>query len=414
MNLPTVQEPPATGAAPSADGLRRPSRPRRRLPRRAAASSVPSAVAAVEATPRSRAARRPPGVEAGDGTAAPGRASARRAAGPSRRSHPSAPVRGRPARTPGRRRVARGAPCRAAPMPRRGRSHRARLRARRPVQAAGGALRSRIAGRAAHALPSDDRADGPRARRRRAARRSAASPRVAWPPLVSSVARLRPPRELVLSQSPQKILVAPAWPYASGPRHIGHVAGFAVPADVFARYHRLKGNDVLMVSGTDEHGTPVMVSADRSGVSPRELADRNNALIREDLRDLGISYDNFTRTTTRNHHRGHAGHLPDALRQGLPRRADDARRVLPLDGPHPARPLHRGDVPDLRLSRGARRPVRQLRQPARPRRPDRPALDHRRLDAGVPRDEAPLPRPAGVRGAARANGSRRRTTGGRT
>jgi methionyl-tRNA synthetase len=80
------------------------------------------------------------------------------------------------------------------------------------------------------------------------------------------------------------------------------VAGFAVPADVFARYHRLKGNDVLMVSGTDEHGTPVMVSADREGVSPRELADRNNALIREDLRNLGISYDCFTRTTTRNHH----------------------------------------------------------------------------------------------------------------
>jgi len=104
-------------------------------------------------------------------------------------------------------------------------------------------------------------------------------------------------------QSPQKILVAPAWPYASGPRHIGHVAGFAVPADVFARYQRLRGNDVLMVSGTDEHGTPVMVAADRSGVSPRELADRNNALIREDLRNLGISYDCFTRTITRNHHR---------------------------------------------------------------------------------------------------------------
>jgi methionyl-tRNA synthetase len=80
------------------------------------------------------------------------------------------------------------------------------------------------------------------------------------------------------------------------------VAGFAVPADVFARYHRLRGNDVLMVSGTDEHGTPVMVSADRNGVSPRELADANNALIREDLRNLGIAYDCFTRTTTHNHH----------------------------------------------------------------------------------------------------------------
>ncbi len=106
-----------------------------------------------------------------------------------------------------------------------------------------------------------------------------------------------------MPQSAQRILVAPAWPYASGPRHIGHVAGFAVPADVFARYHRLKGNRVLMVSGTDEHGTPVMVSADRAGISPRELADRNNAVIRADLRDLGISYDCFTRTTTTNHQR---------------------------------------------------------------------------------------------------------------
>jgi methionyl-tRNA synthetase len=81
------------------------------------------------------------------------------------------------------------------------------------------------------------------------------------------------------------------------------VAGFAVPADVFARYHRLKGNDVLMVSGTDEHGTPVMVAADRQGVSPRELADSGNEIIRTDLRNLGISYDCFTRTTTLNHRR---------------------------------------------------------------------------------------------------------------
>jgi len=101
----------------------------------------------------------------------------------------------------------------------------------------------------------------------------------------------------------QKILVAVAWPYASGPRHIGHVAGFGVPSDIFARYHRLKGNDVLMVSGTDEHGTPVMVAAEKEGLSPRELADRYNEVIREDLRRLGLSYDIFTRTTTQNHYR---------------------------------------------------------------------------------------------------------------
>ena len=103
--------------------------------------------------------------------------------------------------------------------------------------------------------------------------------------------------------SPTPILVAPAWPYASGPRHLGHVVGFGVPADIFARYQRLKGNRVLMVSGTDEHGTPVMVAADNERVSPREIADRYNAHILDDLAALGLTYDTFTRTTTKNHYR---------------------------------------------------------------------------------------------------------------
>src|ERR671922_120335 len=101
----------------------------------------------------------------------------------------------------------------------------------------------------------------------------------------------------------RKVLVAVAWPYANGPRHIGHVAGFGVPSDIFARYHLLKGHNVLMVSGTDEHGTPVTLAADKEGVSPKELADRYNRVIGDDLRNLGLSYDTFTRTTTRNHYR---------------------------------------------------------------------------------------------------------------
>src|SRR5690606_19918155 len=84
-----------------------------------------------------------------------------------------------------------------------------------------------------------------------------------------------------------RILSALAWPYANGPRHIGHVAGFGVPADVFSRYMRMAGHDVLMVSGTDEHGTPILVAADAAGVSAKELADTNNRLIVEDLAALG-------------------------------------------------------------------------------------------------------------------------------
>lgn len=98
------------------------------------------------------------------------------------------------------------------------------------------------------------------------------------------------------------ILSAVAWPYANGPRHIGHVAGFGVPSDVFSRYMRMAGHDVLMVSGTDEHGTPILVQADKEGVPAQELADRYNRVIVEDLTNLGLSYDLFTRTTTRNHH----------------------------------------------------------------------------------------------------------------
>ncbi|GAA2784328.1 methionine--tRNA ligase [Saccharopolyspora taberi] len=98
------------------------------------------------------------------------------------------------------------------------------------------------------------------------------------------------------------MLTAVAWPYANGPRHIGHVSGFGVPSDVFSRYQRMSGNRVLMVSGTDEHGTPISVQADKEGLTTRELADKYNRVITEDLQGLGLSYDLFTRTTTGNHY----------------------------------------------------------------------------------------------------------------
>jgi methionyl-tRNA synthetase len=99
----------------------------------------------------------------------------------------------------------------------------------------------------------------------------------------------------------ERIFVAVAWPYTNGPRHLGHVAGFGVPSDVFARYHRLVGNDVLMVSGTDEYGTPTVIQADAEGITPKEAVDKYSRIISDDLRSLGLSYDLFTRTTTENH-----------------------------------------------------------------------------------------------------------------
>src|SRR5580765_7036206 len=100
-----------------------------------------------------------------------------------------------------------------------------------------------------------------------------------------------------MSATSRHILAAPAWPYANGPRHIGHVSGFALPCDMFSRYQRMAGNRVLMVSGTDEHGTPIQVQADKEGTTPRELADRYNQVIAEDLTGLYRNGYIFARTS---------------------------------------------------------------------------------------------------------------------
>ncbi len=97
------------------------------------------------------------------------------------------------------------------------------------------------------------------------------------------------------------VLVAVAWPYANGVQHIGHIAGCYLPADIFARYHRIAGNRVLMVSGSDAHGTPITVKAEDEGVTPRDIVDRYHPLICEQWERLGISFDIFTTTMTDNH-----------------------------------------------------------------------------------------------------------------
>ena len=100
---------------------------------------------------------------------------------------------------------------------------------------------------------------------------------------------------------PERIFIAVAWPYANSSLHLGHVAGCYLPADIFARYHRLKGDDVLMVSGSDWHGTPVTVRADEEGKTPREIVERYQAEFEDSWRRLGISWDLFTHTGTANH-----------------------------------------------------------------------------------------------------------------
>ena len=99
----------------------------------------------------------------------------------------------------------------------------------------------------------------------------------------------------------EKILVGVAWPYANGSLHLGQIAGAYLPADIFARYHRLKGNEVLMVSGSDQHGTPITIKAEQEGKKPAEIAGRYHREFLESWQKLGISFDLFTTTGTENH-----------------------------------------------------------------------------------------------------------------
>ncbi|HKW42897.1 MAG TPA: methionine--tRNA ligase [Thermoplasmata archaeon] len=98
-----------------------------------------------------------------------------------------------------------------------------------------------------------------------------------------------------------RILVCVAWPYASGPRHLGHATSTFIPADVFARYHRMKGDDVLVVGGSDMHGTPTMVRADEEGVPPRVIAERFHHLHAKNIDQLGVLYDLYWNTADPHH-----------------------------------------------------------------------------------------------------------------
>ena len=101
----------------------------------------------------------------------------------------------------------------------------------------------------------------------------------------------------------ERILVCVAWPYANGSVHVGQMAGCFLPADIFARYHRIKGNEVLMVSGSDQHGTPVTIKAEAEGKTPNQIVDIYHQEFLDTWRRFGITFDLFTNTGTANHAR---------------------------------------------------------------------------------------------------------------
>ena len=100
----------------------------------------------------------------------------------------------------------------------------------------------------------------------------------------------------------KRYTITAALPYTNGPIHIGHLAGVYVPADIYARYLRLTGNDVAFICGSDEHGVPITIKAKKEGVSPQDIVDKYHAIIKKSFEDFGISLDNYSRTTAKIHH----------------------------------------------------------------------------------------------------------------
>ncbi|WP_205757893.1 methionine--tRNA ligase [Lutibacter sp. HS1-25] len=101
----------------------------------------------------------------------------------------------------------------------------------------------------------------------------------------------------------QRYTITAALPYTNGPVHIGHLAGVYVPADIYARFLRATGNDVIYICGSDEHGVPITIKAKKEGVSPQDIVDKYNAIIKKSFEDFGISFDNYSRTSAEIHHK---------------------------------------------------------------------------------------------------------------
>ena len=190
----------------------------------------------------------------------------------------------------------------------------------------------------------------------------------------------------------KNVLVAVAWPYANAEIHVGNLTGSYLPADIFARYHRLKGNRVLMVSGSDAHGTPITVRADAEGTTAGSRLPALPRRFLELFQKAGITYDLFTSTHTANHFRV-SQEIFRALKQNGYLYRETQKVVFRPARSASCRTATWKAMLHLRLSERPQRPVRQLRQPARPHPADRPAQPHRRLHARAARDRAFLPRP---------------------
>ena len=171
----------------------------------------------------------------------------------------------------------------------------------------------------------------------------------------------------------KRYLVTSALPYANGPVHIGHLAGVYIPSDIYTRYLRLRGRDVISVCGSDEHGVPITIKARKEGVTPQQIVDRYHALIKKSFEGLGMSFDIYSRTSSKTHAETASAFFRKLYDEGkfiektsMQYYDEEAQTFL-------ADRYIVGTCPKMRQRPRLRRPVREVRLYPFARRTDRPA-----------------------------------------
>ena len=119
-----------------------------------------------------------------------------------------------------------------------------------------------------------------------------------------------------MKQTPKRYTITAALPYANGPVHLGHLSGVYIPADIYTRYLRLQGRDVVFICGSDEHGVPITIKAKKEGVTPQVVVDRYHEIIKKSFSDFGISFDNYSRTSAQIHHQTASDFFKDLYNKG--------------------------------------------------------------------------------------------------
>ena len=198
-----------------------------------------------------------------------------------------------------------------------------------------------------------------------------------------------------------RILITSAIPYINGIKHLGNLVGSQLPADLFARFNRAMGHEVMFICATDEHGTPAELAAAKAGKPVAEYCAEMHVVQAEIAKGFRLSFDHFGRSSSARNHRLTQAFAAQLDKMGLIREVSEKPSLFHRRQTFPSRPLYRRHLPELRLHLGAGRSMRQLHQAAGPHRPDRRPFHHFGVQKpGSARDQASVPDAAQPKGKA--------------